>query len=98
MDEETPRRKLMFIGHLLAGLAAFAGITTLIVTAIQKIYSGRGLETFYSVWLGKFNWIGFLVLVAAVVVAIFISLGLLFWEKRQDRLLEKKHRSRKNNI
>jgi hypothetical protein len=89
----SPRRlpKWMVIGFVVVGLAAFAGLGYMLSTAIQMVASGRGLETYRTFWLVEFNWVGFLVLCAAVLVALLVAAGLRLREHMQWRSLERKY-------
>lgn len=69
----------------------------MISKAIDMVRSGRGLETYHTFWLVEFNWIGFLILLAAIAVAIIIALVLRYREHLLLRSLEKKYGSRKDN-
>src|SRR4030095_9090980 len=59
-------------------IASVVGLAWMITTAIRKVLSGEGLDTFRTTWLVEFNWVGFLVLLIAVVIAFVISL-FFFW-------------------
>lgn len=60
-------------------------------TAVQMVASGRGLETYRTFWLVEFNWLGFLVLCAAIVLALVVAGFLRFREHMQWRSLERKY-------
>jgi hypothetical protein len=79
------------------GLAAVAGLSRIISVAIDKVASGNGLETYRTVWLVEFNYIGVLVLFAAVVVALLVGGGLRLHDWWQWRSLEKKYGERRGN-
>jgi hypothetical protein len=67
------------------------GLAWMVTTAIQKVLSGKGLETYRTFWLVEFNWVGFLALLLALVVALVISLFFLWREERQWKDLERKY-------
>lgn len=69
----------------------------MITKAVDMVRSGRGLETYRTFWLVEFNWFGFLILLAAIAVALVIALVLRYREHLLWRSLEKKYGSRKNN-
>lgn len=67
---------LVLLGIAVAGLASVASIVTMAVVAWEKFQNGRGWESYRTHWLVEFNWVGFLVLLAGVGIALFV--GLLF--------------------
>ena len=52
----------MQVGFLVMGIASLAGLVAMIVTGLEKVHTGHGLDTFRTTWLVEFNWVGFLVL------------------------------------
>jgi uncharacterized membrane protein len=83
------------VGFVLAGLAGFAGTAALVGQAISKVASGRGLETFRTVWLVEFNYIGLLVTLVGIAIALLIAVGFWLRDWLQWRNLEKKYSSDK---
>lgn len=69
----------------------------MISKAIDMVRAGRGLETYRTFWLVEFNWLSFLILLAATALAIVIALAFRFREHLLWRSLEKKYGSRKDN-
>jgi hypothetical protein len=65
--------------------------------AIDKVASGNGLETYRTVWLVEFNYVGVLVLFAAVVLALLVGGGMWLHDWWQWRSLEKKYGARRGN-
>jgi hypothetical protein len=61
-SEKPPVSKLMIFGFIVMGVAAFSGLGALITLAIQKVSSGHGLDTYRTVWLVEFNYVGLLVM------------------------------------
>jgi O-antigen/teichoic acid export membrane protein len=82
---------LSCVGFVVLWLAGFAGIARMVELAISKVASGRGLETYRTVWLVEFNYIGFLVTLVGVVVALLIAAGFWLRDWLQWRKLEKKY-------
>lgn len=70
----------------------------MISKAINMVRAGRGLETYRTFWLVEFNWLGFLILLGALVVALVIGLVFRYREYLLWRSLEKKYTSKKKNI
>lgn len=91
----TPKKRLktffLCMGFVLMSLAGFAGVAHMISLAISKVASGRGLETFRTVWLVEFNYIGFLVTLVGVVVALLIAASFWLRDWLQWRKLGKKY-------
>jgi hypothetical protein len=79
------------VGFVLAVLAGFAGVATIVGQAISKVASGRGLETYRTVWLVEFNYIGVLVMLVGVVIALLVAAGFWLHDWLQWRNLEKKY-------
>jgi hypothetical protein len=79
------------------GLAGLAGVARILLIAIDKVASGRGLETYRTVWLVEFNYIGILVLFGALIVALVLGGALWLHDWWQWRSLEKKYGGRRGN-
>ena len=63
--------------------------------ALTMVMAGRGLETYRTFWLVEFNWVGLLVFLASVIVALLVGL-VVRWlqlrrERQQWRQLEQNH-------
>lgn len=86
------------VGFVIAGLAGFAGMVAFVGQAISKVASGRGLETFRTVWLVEFNYIGVLVMLIGVVIALLIVAGFWLRDWLQWRTLEKKYGGDKSGV
>ena len=99
MSPPTGRRKCTWFcaGIALMGLAGIGGTARILLIAIDKVMSGRGLETYHTVWLVDFNYIGVLVLFGAVVLALLVGGGLWLHDWWQWRSLEKKYGSERGN-
>ncbi len=94
---KPPVSKLMIFGFIVMGVAAFSGLGALITLAIQKVSSGHGLDTYRTVWLVEFNYVGLLVMFGAVLVVLLIGGGFKLYEYFQYRALEKKYGIRDDN-
>lgn len=99
MPTPTDRRKFAWAlaGVLAFGVAGVAGMASMIWIALEKALSGQGLETYHTVWLVEFNYVGFLVLVGAVIIGLLLAGGHWLHEWWQVRSLEKKYGSRESN-
>lgn len=93
---ERPKCTWMCAGIILFGLAGLAATARILLVAVDKVMSGRGLETYRTFWLVEFNYIGVLVLFGAV-VAVLLAGG-AFWlhEWWQWRSLERKYGGKGN--
>ena len=89
--------KLMIVGLIIMGIASFFGLGALITHAVQKVISGHGLDTYRTVWLVEFNYVGLLVMFGAVFVVLLIGGGFKIYEHFQLRALEKKYGVRDDN-
>lgn len=91
LTQPSPFPKLFFIGLVVAGIAALSGLGYMLTTAIEMVRSGRGLETYRTFWLVEFNWLSFLVLVGAILLALIVAAVFRFKEFLLWRSLEKKY-------
>ena len=94
---KPPVSKLMIFGFIIMGIAAFSGLGALVTLAVQKVISGHGLDTYRTVWLVEFNYVGLLVMFGAVLVVLLIGGGFKLHEYFQFRALEKKYGIRDDN-
>ena len=103
MGLRTPRsadsRKFTstFAGVLAFGIAGIVGMVSMIGVALKKVLAGQGHETYHTVWLVEFNYIGFLISVGAVIVGLFLAGAHGLHEWLQVRSLEKKYESTEKN-
>ena len=79
------------LGWGLTFVASLGGLAWMVTTAIRKVLAGEGLQTYRTFWLVEFNWVGFLVLLLALFVALIISLFFLWREERQWKDFERKY-------
>ena len=63
----------------------------MVLIAIEKVRTGRGLDTYRTHWMVEFNWVGFLIFLAAIAVALAIGLLFRFKEWREIRKLQAKY-------
>ena len=83
--------RLVIVGVWVAGIAAIGGIVGMVLIAIEKVRTGHGLDTYRTHWMVEFNWIGFLVFLAAVAVALAIGWFFRYKEWREIRKLQDKY-------
>ena len=99
MPAPTDRRRFTWaIAAVIAfGIAGIIGMAHMIWAALEKVASGQGLETYRTFWLVEFNYVGFLVMVGAVVVALLLGGAHWLHEWWQVKSLENKYGSRESN-
>lgn len=99
MAEPNEQRRCRWLcwGIFIAGLAAIAGLSRLISVAIDKVASGQGLETYRTVWLVEFNYVGVLVLFGVVVLALVVAGAMRLYDWWQWHSLARKYGNRKGN-
>lgn len=83
--------RLLVAGVRIGGIASLGGILAMILTAIEKVRAGKGLDTYRTHWLVEFNWIGFLVFMVAVIVALAVGAFLRLKERREIQQLQAKY-------
>ena len=84
----------MRVGLVVASIAAALGFASMLVMAVFMVRSGRGLQSYRTVWLLEDNWVGFLVFIVALVIALVAGLALRRGERKQWRELERKYGGR----
>lgn len=73
------------------GALSLFGLSAFIEQAWRKVASGQGLETYFTGWGVQFNYVGFLVLVAVVPIAVLLGLAIQNWELRHEREFKKRY-------
>jgi hypothetical protein len=68
-----------------------------LVTAIEKIRNGQGLETYRTVWLVEFNYVGVVVLFGAIATTLVVALWFRWREEREWRDFERKYGASEND-
>jgi len=81
----------MIFGFVVMGIASFGGLAAMIAIGIDKVRSGKGLDTYRTLWLVEFNYIGMLILLGAIAVAFVIAGLLRFVEYKKSRDFERKY-------
>jgi hypothetical protein len=87
----------MILGVVVMGIASFGGLAAMVVIAIDKVESGKGLDTYRTTWLVEFNYIGMLLLFGAIAVAFLIGGYFRFREYREWRAFERKYSNGKDH-
>ena len=86
----------VLLGITVAGLASVVSVAAMAVMAWEKFQTGRGWEAYRTHWLVEFNWIGFLVLLAGVGIALLVGLLFRVREWREFKGLERKYGEGRN--
>jgi hypothetical protein len=79
------------VGIWAAGIASVGAIVAMVLYAIEKVQNGQGLDTFRTHWLVEFNWVGFLVFLVAVAIALAVGLFFRYREWHEIRKFEAKY-------
>jgi hypothetical protein len=97
-ETSEPRKQCwMCAGIFFTGVASFVALSHLISDAIDKVTSGRGLETYRTFWLVEFNYVGLLIMFGCLVIALFAAGGMWAYEWWQWRDLERKYGGKRRN-
>jgi uncharacterized membrane protein len=95
MDREPhDRSRLIWIGILVAGLGSLVALVTMVLTGLEKVRMGHGLDGFRTVWLVEVNWIGFLVFLAVLLVAVAAGAWFRYLEWRELKELRARYGTR----
>ena len=98
MNNSSPRgSRFLALGLIVAMVAAFASLASLITVAVTKVREGKGFETYRTFWLVEFSYVGVLVLFVSIVLALLLCLAFSWHEERKWRAFEKKYESRAND-
>jgi len=65
--------RLISPGFVIASVAAVFGSAAMMYVAVTAVRTGRGIETYRTVWLVEDSWIGFLVFVGVTVAAMILA-------------------------
>ena len=79
------------LAWLVFGLLTFGGLTAMILIAVKRVLSGKGLDIYHTKWLVEDTSIGFLIFLVAVVAALIVGGFFRFKVWREIRKLEKKY-------
>ena len=80
--------RLVMAGVWIAGVTGLGGIVAMVLVAIEKVSTGRGLETYRTHWMVEFNWVGFLIFLAVALAAMTIGAFFRLKEWREIRKLQ----------
>jgi len=82
---------LVLIGIAVGGVVSLVALVGMVLIAWEKVQSGRGFETYRTHWLVEFNWVGFLVFLGSVGLALLVGLLFRLKEWREIKDLERKY-------
>jgi uncharacterized membrane protein len=97
-EESRGRRRFVAIVFLILGVTSLVTLIGMVVTGVEKVNTGRGLDTFRTAWLVEFNWVGFLVLISAVIVALIGGGYLRYLEWREVRELRRRYGGKGHDV
>jgi hypothetical protein len=89
-------RKYKIVRITMGTLGALA-LTTLLGDAILQMMRGKGADTYENVYGMQIHWITVLSLAAAVLVAFLVALAIRWWQKRDDRTIDRLLDARRNH-
>lgn len=90
-------RRWISICFVIAGIASIFGFAAMVFTAVDRVQSGRGIETYHTFWLAEDSWIGFLTFVTCAVVGLILGAALRFRDHLRWRKLEKRFKDQSGN-
>lgn len=76
---------------VIVGVASAIALACMVGIAVSMVRSGHGFETYRTFWLVEEDWSGFLVFIAATVLAVAVGLAYRWREGRRWRELERKY-------
>lgn len=91
------RQRWILVGFVIQGIVSALGLAGMILIAVDMVQSGRGMETYRSVWLVEDNWIGFLVFVGCAIAVLILGAAFRFRDYLEQRSFEKKFEDRSKN-
>jgi hypothetical protein len=91
------RQRWISVGFVIQGIVSILGLAAMILIAVTMVQSGRGMETFRSVWLLEDNWIGFLVFVGCAIAALVLGAAFRLRDYLEQRSVEKQFEDRSKN-
>ena len=97
-EESGSRRRFAQIGFLILGITSIVALVAMIATGIEKVNTGHGLDTYRTFWLVEFNWVAFLILILAVVVALLGAGWFRYLEWRELDQLRKRYSKEEHDV
>lgn len=88
----------LLLGIFAVGIASAIVLWSAIANAIQKVVSGHGLDTYRTPWLVEYNYIGFLVLMASIGIALLVGAFFCLREYLEVKSLERKYGVQKPSV
>lgn len=82
---ETSRSSLMVVAVWVGAIASAGGLVAMLLTAIEKINAGHGLDTYRTKWLVEDNWIGFLTFFAVTTVVVAVAALIGWFQRRKEQ-------------
>lgn len=82
---------LVVLGIVVGGVVSLLALVGMALVAWEKVQTGRGWETYRTHWFVEFNWVGFLVLLAGIAIALSVGLVFRLREWRELKELEREY-------
>lgn len=82
---ETSRSSLLVVTVWVGAVASAGGLVAMLLTAIEKINAGHGLDTYRTKWLVEDNWIGFLTFFAVTTVVVAVAAFIGWFQRRKEQ-------------
>lgn len=93
-NEPHSHHRPLKAGLLIAGLGSLGALVAMVVTGIERVNAGHGLDTYRSFWLVELNWVAFVILVFVLGVALAGGLWFRYLEWRELQQLRAKCESK----
>jgi uncharacterized integral membrane protein len=87
----------MSVGFIIQGVVSIFGLAAMIFLAVTALENGRGMQTYYTVWLVEENWISFLVFFGCAIGALVLGAAFRFRNYLQWRRFEKRLNDQSKN-
>ncbi len=78
-------------------MGVFLALVGFVLRAVEKIHSGHGLDYYFTGFGVKFNYIGALVLLICIPVALLFGWALNHWLSRDERNFKERFGKRDSN-
>ena len=85
MSEPTKSQKFVNMAFGLFGILVVAGFIGFVLRVLEKIESGRGLETYFTGFGVKFGYIEAAIVVMLIPVTLIVALAIRWWQKKDER-------------
>ena len=91
----TKRSRIEKVAIMVCSFGFFAAIAGLFLDVLHKVLTGHGLDTYHSVSLIELNYLGVLIMLCTIPVALLGALFFVWRERALERDLLKKYGRKK---